>query len=301
MPILVEGVTVVVPRAVLDARWPGGAQAFLEAQPRFRRCADDALAAVTCERGAEAEALLDALEGAGLRIAARAEWVDAAVAWQRMRPERWCAWLELARVRAAGGHVLAARAAGSDRTEVAVPEGWTFADSATRRTGVVALPPAERPLRFVRREPSAAVYVDRFNGEEVRVALRDPPARLEVERRDGTVAAVTVEVVREWASIEVGLMHREALESDAGMLFAFPELHLASFWMKNTRIPLDMLFADAAGVIVGVSERVAPMTTRTSGPAAPCRFVLEVNAGWCAAHGVGVGDRLRVAGLALRR
>ncbi len=111
---------------------------------------------------------------------------------------------------------------------------------------------------------------------------------------------MAVEVVRTPAEVERGLMFRERLAPDAGMLFVFPETSVHTFWMKNTLIPLDMIFADADGVVVGIVEDAEPLTTTPRQVGAPSRYVLEVNGGWSAAHGVARGDRMRFEGFAAR-
>ncbi len=125
-------------------------------------------------------------------------------------------------------------------------------------------------------------------------AARGGPPRVVVDMPSGRSAAVAVEVVRKPAEVERGLMFREHLAPDAGMLFVFPETAEHTFWMKNTLIPLDMIFADADGVVVGVVHDAAPLTTTGRSVGAPSRYVLEVNGGWAAAHGVARGDRMRL-------
>ena len=88
-------------------------------------------------------------------------------------------------------------------------------------------------------------------------------------------------------------MQREQLAPDAGMLFLFDETEDHSFWMKDTLIPLDMIFVDEGGRVVGVVERAEPLTLSPREVGAPSRYVLEVNGGWAAAHGVAAGDRVR--------
>ena len=124
----------------------------------------------------------------------------------------------------------------------------------------------------------------------------DPPAgaqpRVVVETASGA-HAVRVEVVRSDEERARGLMNRTKLDADAGMLFVFEESDDHSFWMKNTFLPLDMIFVDEAGRVAGVIERAEPLTlqSRTLGKAS--RYVLEVNGGWAEAHGVAPGDRVR--------
>jgi uncharacterized membrane protein (UPF0127 family) len=77
------------------------------------------------------------------------------------------------------------------------------------------------------------------------------------------------------------------------MLFLFDDTAERAFWMKNTLIPLDILFIDEEGRIVGIVERAEPRSERTRTVGRPSRYVLEVNGGWSAAHGVRAGDRVR--------
>lgn len=113
----------------------------------------------------------------------------------------------------------------------------------------------------------------------------------------GRAYAVDVELARTDAERERGLMFRESLPRDAGMLFTFEDDDDHSFWMKNTLIPLDMLFIDSDMHVAGIVQNAEPktLTPRTVGKAS--RYVLEVNGGWCADHGVKPGDRVRFEGV----
>jgi uncharacterized membrane protein (UPF0127 family) len=119
-----------------------------------------------------------------------------------------------------------------------------------------------------------------------------PPPRVVVETASGA-HAVRVEVVRSDEDRARGLMNRTRLDGDAGMLFVFEESDDHSFWMKNTFIPLDMIFVDEGGRVAGVVERAEPLTLQSRTIGKPSRFVLEVNGGWASAHGVHAGDRVR--------
>jgi uncharacterized membrane protein (UPF0127 family) len=121
--------------------------------------------------------------------------------------------------------------------------------------------------------------------------------RLFLEGTTGRSSAVRVEVARTPSELERGLMFRRELGQDDGMLFVFPETSDHAFWMKNTFLPLDMIFMDASGTVIGVVERAEPMTTTPRRVDAPSRYVLEVNGGWSAAHGVAPGDRVRFEGI----
>jgi uncharacterized membrane protein (UPF0127 family) len=112
------------------------------------------------------------------------------------------------------------------------------------------------------------------------------------ETPSGARHAVTVEVARTSDELARGLMYRTSLAPDAGMLFVFPETGGHAFWMKNTFIPLDMIFVDEALRVVAVIADVAPHTTELRDPGVPARYVVEVNAGWARARGVGPGARV---------
>ncbi len=120
-----------------------------------------------------------------------------------------------------------------------------------------------------------------------------PPARVVIETAAGQSHGVTVELARTELERMRGLMQRERLAPDAGMLFVFDESEDHSFWMKDTLIPLDMIFVDEGGRVVGVVERAEPRTLSPRAVGVPSRYVLEVNGGWAAAHGVRPGDRVR--------
>ena len=95
----------------------------------------------------------------------------------------------------------------------------------------------------------------------------------------------------------LGLMFREELADDRGMLFIFPVERMRSFWMKNTRIPLDIFYFDSDLKLVNVVENAKPCKTRSCKPllsAAPARYVLELNAGKAAELGVKPGDALEI-------
>lgn len=89
-----------------------------------------------------------------------------------------------------------------------------------------------------------------------------------------------------------GLMFREILAEDEGMLFLFDEVERASFWMKNTPLSLDMLFIAADGRIAEMHQDAVPHSTRPIESATPVLAVLEVRAGTARKLGIRVGDRI---------
>jgi uncharacterized protein len=100
----------------------------------------------------------------------------------------------------------------------------------------------------------------------------------------------TVEIADTPEAITQGLMFREKLAPDAGMLFNFGEVRQASMWMKNTLIPLDMLFIDADGQVVTIARNAAPGSLRSLGPGVPIRAVLEIPGGRAKELGIQPGD-----------
>ena len=101
-----------------------------------------------------------------------------------------------------------------------------------------------------------------------------------------------IEVATTPAQLEQGLMFRQHLAPDAGMIFDLGSIEIASFWMKNTWIPLDMLFVDAAGRIVNIHERAVPGSLEPIVSTAPVRAVVELNGGTAAQLGIKPGDRV---------
>jgi len=102
----------------------------------------------------------------------------------------------------------------------------------------------------------------------------------------------TVEVATTPAQMEQGLMFRQSLAPAAGMLFDYMTPSMAMMWMKNTLIPLDMLFVDARGHVVNIHERAVPGSLETIAAAAPVRAVIELNGGTASRLGVRPGDQV---------
>ncbi len=94
-----------------------------------------------------------------------------------------------------------------------------------------------------------------------------------------------------------GLMYRKEMAADAGMLFVFPEAQIRSFWMKNTLIPLDILYFDHRKKIVSISKNTPPCRNTTTRcvnypSKKPAQYVLEINAGLSDKYGFNTGDEL---------
>jgi uncharacterized membrane protein (UPF0127 family) len=106
-------------------------------------------------------------------------------------------------------------------------------------------------------------------------------------------AEVTVEIASTGRQIQRGLMYREYMPPEHGMLFLMREERVHSFWMRNTLIPLDMIFIGKDMKVAGVVANAEPLTDTSRRVNAPSYWVLEVNGGWAAAHHVQAGTPVR--------
>jgi uncharacterized protein len=115
-------------------------------------------------------------------------------------------------------------------------------------------------------------------------------------RQESGSARVTAELARRVQDSEKGLMYRTSMDEDRGMLFDLGVRQVHTFWMHNTCIPLDMLFIDDDGLVVGIVENAPTLNDATRSVPCPSTHVLEVNAGWSRRHGVRAGDRAVLPG-----
>jgi hypothetical protein len=106
-------------------------------------------------------------------------------------------------------------------------------------------------------------------------------------------AEVTVEIASTGRQIQRGLMYREYMPAEHGMLFLMREERVHSFWMRNTLIPLDMIFIGKDMTVAGVVANAEPLTDTSRRVDRPSYWVLEVNGGWAAAHHVQAGTPVR--------
>jgi uncharacterized membrane protein (UPF0127 family) len=119
-----------------------------------------------------------------------------------------------------------------------------------------------------------------------------------IQTKENRELTFLVEVADTPAKRELGLQYRRDLAVDHGMIFLFPTESHHSFWMKNTPIPLDMIFINRDRKIVGIVEQAFPFSTDSRSVPAASQFVLEINGGLAGRYGVKVGDSIRFQGLA---
>ena len=108
----------------------------------------------------------------------------------------------------------------------------------------------------------------------------------------GGVHVFTVEIADTEAAREKGLMYRKSLPPGQGMLFDFHSDQPVRFWMKNTYIPLDMIFIRSDGRILNIAENTTPMSENEVPSAGPVQAVLEVRGGTARKLGIAPGDRV---------
>ncbi|MGA8169879.1 MAG: DUF192 domain-containing protein [Methylocystis sp.] len=102
-----------------------------------------------------------------------------------------------------------------------------------------------------------------------------------------------IEVARTERQLHTGLMNRRSMAPDHGMLFLFPKEQQVSMWMKNTYIPLDMVFVSRKGRVTEVAADAVPMSEAIITSETPAYAVIELNAGAARAMGLSVGDEIR--------
>ena len=118
-----------------------------------------------------------------------------------------------------------------------------------------------------------------------------PTEPLTIASRSGR-HAFQVEVMRDDAGRAQGLMFRRTMAPDRGMLFDFERMEPVTMWMKNTYLPLDMLFIRADGTVARIAADTEPLSTRTIASGEPVLGVLELNAGTAARLGIHPGDKV---------
>lgn len=111
-------------------------------------------------------------------------------------------------------------------------------------------------------------------------------------RSSGQEHRFTVEVAKTHEEQATGLMNRRSLEPNKGMIFPFEDVRVASFWMKNTLIPLDMIFIRPDGSIANVEANTVPLSLQPVYSVEPVSAVLELAGGRAAELGIKPGDKV---------
>lgn len=121
-------------------------------------------------------------------------------------------------------------------------------------------------------------------------SVADELAILVIETAAGEDISFRVELAQTADERSLGLMHRDRLDSDSGMLFLYPTERVVTMWMHQTRIPLDMLFIRGDGTIERIHERAVPYSEAIISSGEPVIAVLELNGGTASRYGIAPGD-----------
>jgi uncharacterized protein len=120
---------------------------------------------------------------------------------------------------------------------------------------------------------------------------------LTITTKDGTAHKFQIELATDDAQREQGLMFRQTMAPDAGMLFIYDHVQPVAMWMENTYIPLDMLFIAADGHVVNIRQRAVPHSQENIPSDGPVKAALELNGGTVSRLGIQVGDKVAGPGL----
>lgn len=129
-----------------------------------------------------------------------------------------------------------------------------------------------------------------FAGSRPMILAVDPTPLVAVTKQGER--SFTIEIADDSAERSAGLMFREDMADDHGMLFVFEQTHPVGFWMKNTPMPLDLVFIGEDGKIRAIKQG-EPQSEAVISPGEPVRFVLELKAGTAAKDGIADGDLVR--------
>lgn len=117
-----------------------------------------------------------------------------------------------------------------------------------------------------------------------------PTTQVVVVNNNGQRFQIIAEVASTSDQHSQGLMYRTSMAANEGMLFMFESERVLSFWMKNTYMPLDMIFISSDKIVVDINHNAQPENTVPFISSAPAQYVLEVNGEFCVEHNISIGD-----------
>ncbi len=113
-----------------------------------------------------------------------------------------------------------------------------------------------------------------------------------LDEDDNLLYSLNIEIADDEAKRMQGLMYRDTMAENEGMLFVFPQAQEQSFWMKNTIMPLDIIYVNAEKRIITIQKNAVPYSENSIPSNGPAQFVVEVNAGFCDRHNLKPGDHI---------
>ncbi len=108
----------------------------------------------------------------------------------------------------------------------------------------------------------------------------------------GSQVKIDIQIANTEFDRQLGLMFRKSMGENQGMLFIFPDVQVRSFWMRNTEIPLDMIFIDPSKTILNIAKNTTPYADISYTSSGPAKYVLEVKGGFADRHNISSGDKL---------
>lgn len=108
----------------------------------------------------------------------------------------------------------------------------------------------------------------------------------------GVLLKIDIQIARTEFDRQLGLMFRKSMNENQGMLFIFPDNRVRSFWMRNTEIPLDIIFIDSSKTILNIAKNTTPYSDNSYSSSAPAKYVVEVNGGFSDMHNIAQGDKI---------
>lgn len=124
------------------------------------------------------------------------------------------------------------------------------------------------------------------------VFRKDGELRFMKSQDNSVISTINIEVADDDAEREQGLMYRDAMAENEGMLFLMREEEMQSFWMKNTILPLDIMYVDSERRIVSIHKNCKPYSLDQIGSVKPAIYVVEVVAGYTEKYNIKVGDQI---------
>lgn len=167
MAVLVEGISVVIRREAINARYPGGWERFVADAPNRTLCADPHLARVGFMVPDDVKGFIETLGRNAIAHHTANSSGDAVVVDQMSGPTSRCDWVEVGSVGIHGGKVAVARLSGDQTNTVATPDGWKYEGSLSEKFTFVPTKGVPQALKFLRRENGVDVYLDLQTGREV--------------------------------------------------------------------------------------------------------------------------------------
>jgi hypothetical protein len=170
MPVLIEGISVVLQVGAIANRFPGGVAGFGRAAPNDTLCADNELARVGFMAPGDVQEYVRSLEARGLVYKRDGKPIDLVVVDQQSGPTVACDWIEFGHVALAGDEkkrIAVCRRAGSAATKIFMPPNWKFETSLSAKFHFVPAEDAGKRLKFLRHEGNVDVYLDTLTGKEV--------------------------------------------------------------------------------------------------------------------------------------